>query len=275
MKTLCIPLITLLLITATAFSQKIVGAATYKTDLKIDLKLDSTTVSNDLKASLQAQLRKSMQKEYTLNFNTEASLYTEVEKLAAPAGPSASGIMISFSGGSDILYRNVKESQYVEETEIMSKPFLIKDTLEKPNWELGKEVKNIGDYTCFKATLTRDVDSQTFDSLKKEMVKKTESKTTTAWYTLDIPVQHGPSSFWGLPGLILEIDDGERTILCSRVIINPEKTIVIEAPDKGKVVTQAEYDKIQEKKSAEMMEQFQSGNGIRGNSNSTFIKIGG
>lgn len=275
MKTLLTTTLILLLVTASSFAQQIIGVATYKTDVKMDIKMDSTKVNNDMQASIMAQLRKQMQKEFTLNFNAEESLYTEVEKLDTPSAPSSGGIQIKLSGGSDILYRNTKEATYVNETEIMSKPFLIKDVAEKPEWELKKEIKNIGNYTCFKATWTRDVENQSFDSLTDELVTKTESKTTTAWYTLDIPVQHGPSGFWGLPGLILEIEDGKQTILCSRVVINPEKPIVIEQPTKGKVVTQEAYDKIQEKKSAEMMEQFHSGNGRRSSGDNVVIKIGG
>ncbi len=274
MKTTITTTLVFLLITSFSYSQKIKGVATYKTDTKMDMKMDSTKVNADLQASLMAQLKKQMQKEYTLNFNTEESIYTEVEKLATPSAPSSSGITIEFSGGSDVLYRNVKEAKYISETEIMSKPFLIKDEAEKPNWELVKEIKNIGNYTCFKATWTRDEDQQTYDSLKKEMVKETVSKTTTAWYTLDLPVQHGPSSFWGLPGLILQIEDGKQTILCSKVVINPEKTIEIEQPSKGKVVTQSEYNAIRDKKDAEMMEQFKQRTSKK-NGDSFSIQIGG
>jgi GLPGLI family protein len=32
--------------------------------------------------------------------------------------------------------------------------------------------------------------------------------TITAWYT-EIQVNQGPENYWGLPGLILEINDGE------------------------------------------------------------------
>ncbi|EDM43574.1 hypothetical protein SCB49_08288 [unidentified eubacterium SCB49] len=262
------------LMTIVLNAQSIKGVATYKTDTKMDMKIDSTKMNVDLQVSLMAQLRKQMQKEYTLDFNAEESIYTEVPKLDAPSAPSSSGIKIEFSGGTDILYRNTKESLVVNETEIMSKPFLIKDTAVKPAWVLEKDIKSIGNYTCFKATWTRDVEKQRFDSLKKEMVKETVSKTTTAWYTLDLPVQHGPSTFWGLPGLILEIEDGKQTILCSKVVLNPEKSKEIVQPTKGKEVTQEEYDAISEKKNAEMMEQFQQRSSKRKGSVNT-IQIGG
>jgi GLPGLI family protein len=35
--------------------------------------------------------------------------------------------------------------------------------------------------------------------------------TITAWYTPEIPVNQGPEN-WGLPGLILEINDGKTVM---------------------------------------------------------------
>lgn len=273
MKTL--PILIALLIISQLCAQNIKGIATYKTDRKVDLRMDSTQVDSDMQAQMAAMLRKQFQKEYTLQFNATESLYKENESLAAPAPAAASGgFNIVVSGGSDLLYRNTEENTYVNETEIMSKQFLIKDQLEKPDWKLEKETKNIGNYTAFKATFTREVTEQTFNSANDSLVEVKRDRVTTAWYTLDIPVQHGPAEHWGLPGLILEISEGDLSILCSRIVLNPEKEINIVAPKKGKKVTQAEYDEIQRKKSEEMMEQFH-GSGRRGDGNSVQIRIGG
>jgi GLPGLI family protein len=47
--------------------------------------------------------------------------------------------------------------------------------------------------------------------------------TITAWYTPEIPVNQGPENYWGLPGLILEINDGKTVILCSKIVLNPKE----------------------------------------------------
>jgi len=261
------------LFTAKLLAQNFTGIATYKTDRKIDLQMDSTQVNSEMQKQLQAQIRKQFQNEYTLEFNASESLYKEVETLDSPQ-PKAGGMMFMVSGGSDVLYRNTKDNNFVNQTEIMSKPFLIKDALEKSDWSLEKETKSIGIYTCFKATRTEEVSEQTFDSAKDSLVEVTRERTTTVWYTLDIPVSHGPGEFWGLPGLILEANDGEQSILCSKIVLNPEKTVKIEAPTSGKEVTQAEYDEIQDKKMKEMQEQFQDTN-RRGEGHRMQIRIGG
>jgi GLPGLI family protein len=64
-----------------------------------------------------------------------------------------------------------------------------------------------------------------------------------AWYTPQIPVSHGPLEYWGLPGLILEVSAGNTTMLCSKITLNPEQKIKIEAPSKGKEITKKEYKK--------------------------------
>ena len=95
----------------------------------------------------------------------------------------------------------------------------------------------------------------------------------SAWYTMDIPVGHGPGDYWGLPGLILEIDAGETKILCTKIVLNPEEKADISEPSKGKVVTQKEYDKIVEEKTKEMRERFQ--NERQKSGGGQHIRIGG
>ena len=52
--------------------------------------------------------------------------------------------------------KNTKEGRYTNQNESFSKLFLIKDELQKLDWKLTGETKNIGEYTCYKATLTRE-----------------------------------------------------------------------------------------------------------------------
>ena len=104
--------------------------------------------------------------------------------------------------------------------------------------------------------------------------KKKETVVTTAWYTTQVPVSNGPGDYQGLPGLILEINDGKKLIVCTEIILNPSEKNKIEEPKKGKVVSQSKFDKIQEEKSKEMMEKFKSRNGVQ-IGNGVNIKIGG
>ncbi len=74
--------------------------------------------------------------------------------------------------------------------------------------------------------------------------------------------------------MILEIHDGKLTIICSKIVLNPEDKVKIEEPNKGKEVSQAEYEEIMEKKAKEMQERYRPRKGQR-DGETISISIGG
>jgi len=266
-------IVALTLVVAKGNAQDFQGIATYKSHRKVDLKLGDKHVNDEMQKQIQEQLRKQFQQEYTLKFNRNESLYKKNEKLDRPTAPSSSGITIKINQGSDIMYKNIKESRYANKTEISGKIFLIKDTLKARKWELVNETKNIGNYTCFKAVFKDDYTTQTFNE-KGETEELTKERTTTVWYTPQIPVSNGPENYFGLPGLMLEVNDGKLTLVCSKIVLNPNESFEIEEPKKGKEVSQKEFNEIQEQKREEMMEQFRSRRG-RGDGERVMIRVGG
>ena len=85
---------------------------------------------------------------------------------------------------------------------------------------------------------------------------------------------NGPGNYQGLPGLILEINDGKKIIVCTEIILNPSKKVTIQEPKKGKIVSQKKFLEIQKQKTDEMMEKFKARKGLDlGNGRS--IQIGG
>ena len=136
---------------------------------------------------------------------------------------------------------------------------------------MGKEQKMIGNYLCFKATaqikkpktmtsVWREAEKENDsikDPSKKELVE--EYSTITAWYTPQIPVSHGPAEFGGLPGLILELTTDTTVMLCTKVVMNPEKRIQISEPTKGEFVTRNEFENIVELKTKEMRDMWRGG----------------
>lgn len=287
----CIIQISLLLtffFSSVAVGQSIEGIATYKTQRKMSIDLDSSHVDDAMKEQLMAMMRKQFEKEYTLEFTGSESKYMEVPKLDAPSGAAIGGaqvmVQVVGSGDSDVLYKNIAQNRYVNQNEMFSKQFLIKDAIETREWKLEKETKNIGEYACFKATYTYErpkmvMRTRTNGEESKEEEEpaepEMESITVTAWYTPQIPVKNGPAQYDGLPGLILELNDAELTILCSKVVLNPKDGLSIVEPKGGKIVTQEEYDAIMEKKMKEMEAQYERDGRRGGDGNSIEIRIGG
>lgn len=261
------------------------GKAYYQTQRKVDLKLDDAQMTEEQKQQMQAMLKKQFEKTYILSFNKEASVYQMEQELETPTHTAAAGgvRVMTLGGDADLVhYKNTKEERYAQEQDLFGKSFLIKDELVQYNWEFLEETKVIGSYLCFKAVahveeerISMTIDSDSSDEEVTEPEKVKASKTITAWYTSDIPITTGPGDFWGLPGLILELHDGEEmSYLCTKIIMNSKDVGAIKEPTSGKVVNRVEYQEILEKKMKEMQEQY-SGRSRNGEEGSFSIRVGG
>lgn len=270
-----------LLITLCSFAQKdFQGKAYYQTKTTMDLdNWGGRQLSEQQKKQIQERMKSFLEKQYILTFTQSESMYKEDEKLEAPGGGGRGfGMMSSFTGGAQ--YKNIKEKQMLQDQEFFGKQFLVKDSLPELEWEMGTETKQIGQYMCFKATAVKKVDEFDWSNMRRKEKKEDDEKkqdstdTTeksddpmseievpetiivTAWYTPQIPVNNGPGEYWGLPGLILEVSAGRTTMLCSKIILNPDEKEEIKKPSKGKEVTRAEYNQIVKDKMAEMREMY-------------------
>lgn len=256
-------------------AQGLTGRAYYKSSSSIKISMDSTKIAPEQMAEIQAQLKKQMEKDYILSFTQTESNWKQAESLGGgPATASSGGMTMVINTGSQdkILYKNIADQSFLREEEVMGKEFLIKDELEASEWELTDESKKIGNYTAQKATFTRIVDSQRFSTGMTEMENVKDTIRVTAWFTPEIPVSHGPESYFGLPGLILEVQNGGRTLICERIELNPSADPVkIEQPKKGKVVNREEFRAMQEEGMKQMMNQYQ---GKPGEGNQFTIRIG-
>ena len=258
------------------FSQDFQGKAYYISKTNPDLDSWGGQQMNEAqKKQIMDRMRSMFEKTYILTFDKQASIFKEEEVLEAP-GQSGFGMWgNSFSTGPQ--YKNVKLQQFIQDQEFFGRQFLITDSLQKLDWKLGSETKQIGQYLCMKATATKTVDEFDWRSMrrrdrrKENKETKTDStKTTsvsdeievprtvevTAWYTPQIPVNQGPGEYWGLPGLILEVNADRTTILCNKITLNPQQKIEIQAPEKGKVISRSDYNATVKKKMDEMREMY-------------------
>uniref|UniRef100_UPI00404AFC6D GLPGLI family protein n=1 Tax=Gelidibacter sp. TaxID=2018083 RepID=UPI00404AFC6D len=258
-------------------AQDFQGKAYYESKTSMDIDgWGGNQMSEEQKKQIAERMKSMFEKTYVLTFNRSESIYKEQEKLDTPGagGNRWGGMMGSFTAGSQ--YKNVKDNVLLQDQEFFGKQFLIKDSLPKLEWKMENESKQIGQYMCFKATAVKKVDEMDFSSMRRRNrdndaeKKKDTTKTTnvmdeievpkeiivTAWYTPQIPVNQGPGEYWGLPGLILEVNADRTTILCSKIVINPGEKEEIKAPEKGKEVTKTEYNTIVKDKMQEMQEMY-------------------
>ena len=254
----------------TAFAQGFTGRAYYKSTSKISISMDSTKMAPEQMAQIQASLKKQMEQNYVLSFNQTESTWKKEESLGGgPATASAGGavFMVATSGEGSMLYKNIADQSYVQEREVMGKEYLIQEKSEPFEWELSGETKKVGNYTAQKASFTKIVDSKRFSTGMTEMENVKDTLQVTVWFTPEIPVSHGPENYFGLPGLILEVQNQGRTLICEKIELNPSaEPVVIERPSKGKEISLDEFKKMEEEGMKQMMNRYQGkpGTGITG-----------
>lgn len=253
----------------------------------------------DMIKGIEERMKKAFEKKFILQFDKTASIYKEEQKLDAmeQGGGSPWRMMASVAGGGGgTYYKNVKDKTYTVDKELMGKEFLVKDTLTNMKWKMEAETRVIGGYNCYKATAIIPISKTDFRNFRPkddkntkavaskdkkgeegekkssilDMVEIPKDQTITAWYTPEIPVSQGPEGYWGLPGLILEVNDGKTVILCSKIVLNPKEKVVIKPVSKGKVISQKLFDETMIQKMEEMREMYRG----RGGSGGMQMRIG-
>ena len=271
--------------------QEFQAQAFYKTQTAMDLGSWGDRMSAERKKAMKERMKPFLEPVYILTFDKTKSIYKQEETLDAPGsgGGRGWGRMMAASGGP--VYKDVVSKKSLQSTEFMGKKFLISNDQDNIKWVMQNESKMIGSYLCFKATaqvkkpktmtsawrnaekdskkskendnnLEND-NNQTNTKVEKleEVVVNAEIETITAWYSPQIPVSHGPAEYGGLPGLILELTNDRTVMLCTKVVMNPEKRIDISEPTKGEFVTKGEFENIVEVKVKEMRDMWRGQRG--------------
>lgn len=262
-----------LLFSVAISAQNTNGKAYYIVKNTVKMNFGNRQISEAQKAMIQERINSMSTNNFVLSFNKNSSLYAEEEKLEQDQG---NGIMaqrmgmvkmILNQGSGGKLYKNTIDNTYKNQVDLYGKTFLIQDSLQAIDWKITDDVKTIGKHTCFKATTILKnkglptnfrLGEQQPEDLKKLTKLEDEMIIVTAWFTLDIPVSQGPAMYYGLPGLILEVNAGNTTILCSKIELSKEEE-TINPPKKGKKITQEKYDALVTKKAQEIRENFRRG----------------
>lgn len=231
-----IRIIALLLLIASVptSAQNFQGKIHYSSKSKVHVLIDTGNFPEKMQEKFKAGYEASSRKQHVLTFNNDHSLFTEKKEVninpsrGMRSNPKGPALMINFPGN---YYKNLATKKYVNQKDFLGKQFIIRNTLKTINWQKENEVKTIGKYTCFKATA----------KISKE---NGETTKVVAWYTVDIPVQEGPGKYWGLPGLILEVQTEDVVFICTKIELDKKDDIVIKKPKKGKKISNVKFEKL-------------------------------
>ncbi|MCC6283000.1 MAG: GLPGLI family protein [Saprospiraceae bacterium] len=212
------------------------GEITFSETVKLNIQLDDMEVENN--AEIQKMLPTSQSSPTILLFNENKSLYKNMDNAENETGGNheQGGMHMEFKimRPENRVYRDLENGRIVESREFMGRFFLIDEEATRQAWKLTGEQKTILGYPCQKALL------------------QDTSRKVEAWFTTQIPVSFGPGEFSDLPGMILEISNGDRSALATKIELKALPKDAIEKPSKGKTIGRAEYKKLVDEKLKEM-----------------------
>lgn len=161
-----------------------------------------------------------------LFFNATQTKFEDSEEKAEPEDEGYSGRKEVF-----FLKRDFDKNVQYDGRTMLGKTYIVEDSLVAPKWRILNDLKEVAGHVCMKAFLQ--------DTIRKQKI--------VAWFAQDIPHNGGPEGFFGLPGMILEVDVNEGSMILSADLIEMKKlTTELNPPVKlkGKKIKQVDYDKI-------------------------------
>ncbi len=187
-----------------------------------------------------------------LFFNAGESIYKPVIE-DEPEEMNAGGMRMRFNAAQSETYINTGNELRIVSQEFMGKKYQIEDTLKMAPWKFGTETKTILGYVCRQAFYT----DETQIMMGPQQQKRTQE--ITAWYTDQIRPMLGPDRFGTLPGAVLAVDinNGERVIVATKVENRPLKKNELKTPSGGTNITRADFQQLV----AEQMERMRANGG--------------
>jgi len=251
MKKLVLILITLL--PTIIFGQQTEGIIIFEETIEHDIEANMSEEDKAHMAQfgdIMAQLG-NLSSEKQLIFTAKESIYKaykpgdDTQTISSEEGDFQ--IMTMVVTPEEVIYQDYENEKIIEQKEFMQKKFLLNYEMKSSLWKISGEQKEILGYPCIKAML-----NDTAESIE-------------AWFTLQIPVPSGPSTFGQLPGMILQvaIDEGKLKLTAKTIEFKTVDKDEIVPPKKGKKVSEEEFRKIAEEKTKEMQEVYEGEGGIR------------
>ncbi len=144
-------------------------------------------------------------------------------------------------------YVDFEDGSVTETREFMERTFLVKEKRPAYEWRIADEQRELLGYVVHKATTVHD------------------GAPVEAWFAPQIPVQAGPETFGGLPGLILmvSIDDGDTVYLATGVDLTGLDEGDIRPPEDGNRVSRDEWERVVADKLKELASTYLPGGGRR------------
>ena len=224
------------------FSLFFIGSKTYSQEDTLRVKYTETVFFDQSKLPPQANMPSSRKVNKILYASDTQSEYivNKEDKIEAPEDVNRGRWAIKRQEVDQRVYTDFAAQKMFNYTDLFGKEFLVEEETGTIKWKLHSgEQRDILGYTCIKAVHQRD------------------STTITAWFTPQIQLPVGPSTYQGLPGLILAVSEGDtKVILASEVQEKYVGGCTMAKPTKGDKISKKDFEKLREDKMKEMKEMY-------------------
>lgn len=124
--------------------------------------------------------------------------------------------------------------------------FLYEEEISPITWEMREDTMSVLGYTCTKATC--DLGGRHF----------------IAWFTQEIPINDGPYKFYGLPGMILKIEDSEKLFKFEAIGLEKLDNTEIVIDDNAKYLkcSKEEYNTLKKRMQENFTVFYRAGNAL-------------
>ncbi|NCT08731.1 MAG: GLPGLI family protein [Flavobacteriia bacterium] len=208
------------------------GAAIYELSFKSNSFKNKDSIKN---AGIKQIIDNQKNKIYVLHFEKDESIFFEEEHLDAVSSNKID--LTSIFADKGTYYFNRKSKELLIQKDLLGETFLVTNP-DNYVWELSNDKLKIGDYMCNKAITYKTIKNRKGESIKRTII---------AWYTNSIPINYGIKDYYGLPGLIIRLDEPMISYELKSISLNSKKSFVIKKPLKGRKVTNDELEKLFEK----------------------------
>ncbi len=122
---------------------------------------------------------------------------------------------------------NVFINSWLDPSEIT---YCVADSVKEYEWTILPDTTRILGFLCYKATC-------------KAAIMDGAVRNYTVWYTTEIPIPVGPNKFYGLPGLILGVEEKYYSLMAKSINLNANRaeTGFLKCCSEGKIISTKQY----------------------------------
>ena len=143
------------------------------------------------------------------------------EDLSDDSGPKIVLVSGAFSEEEHAVYKDMTNHTMTEAKDLLAETYIVETPIPKYDWKVTADNREIMGLKCYRATLNDSV---------------------TAWFSPEIPVSEGPDVYAGLPGLILDLEDGQNVYRCIAIDTNSRSEVA--AKKRGKKVSTERFEEL-------------------------------